>query len=454
MATPVLLPKQGNSVESCLILGWKKKTGDQVRKGEVLCEVETDKAVFEINSPADGVILKTLFKEGDDVPVLTNIAFIGEVGERLDVYVPDSLKPEPGGNKDAKAGERANASFSISVDGREMKVQSQPDERSLPKGGISPRAKHLADKYKLSSERIKGTGPGDRIIERDVLAAASNLEPLTPAAGELVNEGHLRMERGSGIGNRITTEDLRAQEAAQAPARREENVTRIPLKGIRKIIAERMLDSLRNSAQLTLNSSADATALLHLRNRFKSSSVVNEYQMVTLNDLIHYAVIRTLPAHPELNSLLVGDGIEYHRSIHLGFAVDTPRGLMVPVIKNSQNLSLVELSKEAKRLATAALAGKIPTEELNGATFTVTNLGGVGIESFTPVLNLPQTGILGVNTISLRPVDRGKGIEFVPHISFSLTIDHRVIDGAVGARFLQNLAARVAEIHLSITWTP
>jgi pyruvate dehydrogenase E2 component (dihydrolipoamide acetyltransferase) len=447
MAIPVLLPKQGNSVETCLILGWKKKAGDEVKKGELLCEVETDKAVFEIESPSDGVLLKVFFEEGNDVPVLTNIAVIGAAGESYDEYVPDSFKSEIADKKEAKGENGGDAPFSSSVNERGRKSESLPDEPSPAKTGISPRAKRLVDKFALSPDLIKGTGPGNRIIERDVVAATRNIEPLSPAAGDAVNEGYARPETGSGIGKRITSADVKTNQAAKTSALSGEDVKVVPLKGMRKIIADRMLDSLRNSAQLTLQSSADATALLNLRKRFKGSSVVNEFQSVTITDLVHYAVIKTLQACPELNSLLVGDRIEYHKKVHLGFAVDTPRGLMVPVIKDSQDLSLLQLSNEAKRLASASLSGRISIEELNGGTFTVTNLGGFQIESFTPVLNLPQTGILGVNAISPRPVDRGRGVELVPYISFSLTIDHRVIDGAVGARFLQNLAARISEIN-------
>lgn len=454
MVTPILLPKQGNTVETCLILGWKKGIGEQVKKGEVICEVETDKAVFEIESPADGVLLATFFKEGDDVPVLTNIAVVGDSGENYDEYAPASVGRTAG--QDKKSDEVRTGMVQVTPDAQNEggDIPRKDSSGEIAAGlsrGISPRAKQLAERLGLKAEGIEGTGPGGRIIEKDIIRANEGNEPLTLAGRQLVGESR-RPQTGSGIGDRVTASDLRSDSLSAAAQPGEGAVRVVSLKGIRKIIADRMLESLRSSAQLTLNSSADATALLNLRKRFKSGSVYTQFQSVTINDLIHYAVIRALPKHPELNSLLIGDKIEYHSDIHLGFAVDTPRGLMVPVIKNAQKQNLLQLSREAKRLAAASQSGKIGTEELNGATFTVTNLGAMGIESFTPVLNLPQTGILGVDAITLRPVEKeGSAIVSIPFISFSLTVDHRVIDGAVGARFLQSLAKTVAEIDLAIT---
>lgn len=450
MISPILLPKQGNSVETCLILSWKKKKGEEIKKGEVICEVETDKAVFELDSPADGILLDTFFKEGEDVPVLTNIAVIGNAGENYEEYLPQqkglSIKKTEGTEEIVNKVEAYIDDFK-----KEINESSFEDKDIKKKIRISRRAKQLADKLKLPVNEIKGTGPDNRIIERDVLALNEEFEPLTFASRDVINNEDIRPKSGSGIGDRITSNDLQNKTQTQIFSLEEESIKVVPLRGIRKLIAERMLESLKNSAQLTLNSSADATALLNLRKRFKESLVFKEFQMVTINDLIQYAVVKTLPQHLELNSLLVGDTIEYYNRIHLGFAVDTPRGLIVPVIKNAQSLNLLQISYEARRLAAASLSGKIDTDELNGATFSITNLGSMGIESFTPVLNLPQTGILGINSIALKPVEVDKDIKFIPHISFSLTVDHRAIDGAVGARFLQSLAKIISEIDLAIT---
>ncbi len=420
MATPVLLPKQGNSVETCNIIEWRKNPGDPVKQGDVLCEVESDKAVFEVESPVDGVLLTVYFQKGEDVPVLTNIALVGEASEQPGTVVP--VREVDESERQVNHQEVESATASPTTPGTSEKDRREAISPGIDGAvrGISPRAKALMEKLAISPEKITGTGPGNRILERDILAASGKMGGI---------EG-------------VHTD--------QSAAESEEDVRIVPLKGIRKIVATRMLESVRNSAQLTLNCSADASALLSLRKRFKEGPPADAYSTVTINDLVHFAVVQTLPEFPDLNSLMIDETIEYHKRIDLGFAVDTSRGLIVPVIRDSQAKTLLELSVEAKRLAAAAHSGKISPEELNGATFTVTNLGGLGIESFTPILNLPQTAILGVNAISPKAIDRGDGIDFVPHITFSLTVDHRVIDGAFAARFLQGLSARIAEIDQAI----
>jgi pyruvate dehydrogenase E2 component (dihydrolipoamide acetyltransferase) len=222
----------------------------------------------------------------------------------------------------------------------------------------------------------------------------------------------------------------------------------IPVQGIRKVIANRMLESLQTTAQLTLNSSADARALQAYRQRLKTSSEELGLQTVTVNDLLLFAVSRLLPRYPALNALFTGQEIHRYRAVHLGVAVDTPRGLMVPTIRRANSLSLKQLADESKRLANACLDGKIAPDELTGGTFTVTNLGNLGIESFTPVLNPPQVAILGVGGISLKPVQIDAEVKFIPHIGLSLTINHQVVDGAPAARFLQALATGLAQFEL------
>lgn len=217
---------------------------------------------------------------------------------------------------------------------------------------------------------------------------------------------------------------------------------------MRKVIAERMLQSLQTTAQLTLHASADARALQALRKRIKESPEAMGVRGVTINDLVLFAVARTLLAFPGLNALFTGAEIHQYRTVHLGIAVDTPRGLMVPVVRNAEMLSLRQLSAEAKRLATACLESKITPDELTGGTFTVTNLGAFGVESFTPVLNPPQVAILGVCNIQPKPTEVGDKVKFVPHIGLSLTINHQVVDGAPAARFLQALGQAIATIDL------
>lgn len=232
------------------------------------------------------------------------------------------------------------------------------------------------------------------------------------------------------------------------PAVVDDDVRTIPVKGIRKVIATRMLNSLQTTAQLTLNASADATAILAYRKRLKESAETLGLRQVTINDLLLLAVSRTLPQFPDLNATFSDDVISQYKNVHLGLAVDTPRGLMVPVIRRANTLSLKEIAQEAKRLAAACLDSTISADEMNGGTFTVTNLGSFGIESFTPVLNAPQVAILGVGNINLKPVERDGEVQFIPHLGLSLTINHQVVDGAPAARFLQALAQGLAQIEL------
>lgn len=216
------------------------------------------------------------------------------------------------------------------------------------------------------------------------------------------------------------------------------------VRGVRKLIAERMSVSLRDSAQLTLNTSADVSVLLSCRKLWKKNKGELKLSAITINDMMLFAVAKTLCSQKELNAHFLGDKIIRFGHVHLGFAIDTPRGLMVPVIRYADSLSLSEISKEAKRLGKACLDRTITPDELSGGSFTVTNLGLLGIESFTPILNTPQVGILGVCTIHPKPVMDGEDIKFVHHVGLSLTFDHQAVDGAPAARFLQELSGVLA----------
>lgn len=436
MATAVVMPRFGNSVESSIIVSWKKRKGDQVTEGEALCEIETDKATMEVPSPASGTLLDLFFPEGSDVPVMTNIAAVGQPGESV-----ESLRPE-GTAEPVETPVQSSTATSV-PDAPEIPV-------SLPANSeifISPRARNLAARKGIEIAGIKGTGPGGRIIERDVQAALTAQPKLTPLAKAMVEKGGFVPPAQGG---RITSKDLiapAAPETASAPVP-EDDVTVIPVKGTRKVIAARMLESLQTTAQLTLNAFADARALQDYRKKLKNSPEALGLNGVTINDLVLFAVSRALPRHPDLNALFTGDTINQYKSVHLGFAVDTPRGLIVPVIRNANTLSLKGIATESKRLASAVQEGTIKPDEMSGGTFTVTNLGSFGIDTFTPILNPPQVAILGVGGINLKPVEVGGEVKFIPHISLSLTINHQVVDGAPGARFLQTLSQNIAQIDV------
>jgi pyruvate dehydrogenase E2 component (dihydrolipoamide acetyltransferase) len=320
---------------------------------------------------------------------------------------------------------------------------------------IAPRARSLARREGLDVANLAGSGPGGRIIERDVQAALLARPKLSPVAqAKLAEGGFVAPEKGSGPGGRVMTRDLKPAEEVDKEARErketrdEPEVEVVKVTGVRKVIAERMLASLQTTAQLTLHASADARGLQALRARFKGSDPAFGLQAVTINDLILLAVARTLPQHRDLNAQFQGDTLSRFAHVQLGLAVDTPAGLMVPVIRNAGQLSLRQISQEAKRLVAACQARRVTPDELRGGTFTVTNLGGLGIESFTPVLNPPEVAILGVGNINLKPVQVGQEVAFVPNIGLSLTINHQVVDGAPAARFLQALARSLTDIDL------
>jgi pyruvate dehydrogenase E2 component (dihydrolipoamide acetyltransferase) len=425
MATAVIMPRQGQSVESCIIVSWKKRKGDPVKAGEVLCEVETDKATFEVESPSAGTLLAIFAEQGADVPVLTPIAAVGAPGESVDTLRAGATAP-PSPEQAAEARVAAPAG---------PPAVTLPPSSAGGKTRASPRARALAASKGVDLAGLKGTGPGGRIIERDVAAVAMDGE-----VGRAMD------------GGRPTRAPARpAPPVAAAPAglpAAGSVMKEVRLTGIRKIISDRMLASLQTTAQLTMHSAADARTLQTLRRRFKESPEGMGLREVTINDMVLFAVARTLTQFPDLNALASGDTIQLYSAVHLGVAVDTTRGLMVPVIRDAHTLGLRDVSREAKRLIAACREGGIRAEEMADGTFTVTNLGTFGIHGFTPVLHAPQVGILGVGAIVAGPVMEGERVVFVPQISLSLTINHQVVDGAPAARFLHALAADIGRFDL------
>lgn len=438
MAQVIVMPKLGNTVESSIILSWLVDIGDVVNEGDILCEIETDKATLEVESTASGVLLARFFEENDDVPVLENLAVVGQAGESYDEFIPAgaSKAPQPAPVVDTPTPEPVVAQPTV--------IQTQSDDVF-----ISPRAKNLASRKNIAYDSLSGTGPNGRIIERDIEAAIANQVKVTPVAQAMLDTGEFRIGDELPTRNRITKQNLVPQ-TASTPITSNGDIKEIPLKGVRKTIARRMLESMQNTAQLTLNSSADAQAIQAYRKRLKASDEALGLQKVSINDLLMYAVAQTLPHFPDLNALYENDTLYQYSDINIGMAVDTPRGLIVPVIHNADRLSLKQLSAETHRLANACLDGKIKPDEMAGGTFTVTNLGGLGIETFTPVLNLPQVAILGVGNINLKPMQEGDAVVFIPHMGLSLTINHQVVDGAPGARFLSQLANTLANIDLTL----
>jgi pyruvate dehydrogenase E2 component (dihydrolipoamide acetyltransferase) len=440
MATPVIMPRQGQSVESCIFSEWHIKPGSEVKRGDLLFSYETDKAAFEGEAPDDGILLGTFAEPGDEVPVLQNIAVIGNEGEDIEPFRPGKQVEEE------ETGILHGPELAASTNQKEERIEKV--EKLIPgQLRISPRARKASQKYQVSFEGMKGSGPYGRILEKDIVEKFKKTPRATPLARSISFRDHLDMPaQGSGAGGKITASDLKKKTGVIIS----EDYEEIRISNIRKIIAENMHASLRNTAQLTLHTSADARKIKSARKKFKEKMEQSGGPNITLNDIVSFALIRALLKHPDMNAHFMGDSVRQYRDIHLGFAVDTKRGLMVPTIFNANHLTLEELSMEMKELASRAQESSIDPELLRGATFTATNLGSFDIEIFTPVLNPPQVGILGINTITLQPAMLNEGtFGFIPKIGLSLTFDHRAIDGAPAAAFLKEVKNQI-EIFESV----
>jgi pyruvate dehydrogenase E2 component (dihydrolipoamide acetyltransferase) len=450
------MPRQGNTVESCVITEWLVKEGDRVDAVTPVCMVETDKATFEIPAGAAGTVLKALYAPGDDVPVLRPIMVIGEAGEAW------SLEGVSGGTGGAEApAQRPESAAASAAEAAGPAAQTAGQGRAPDAGpgaagkgttAVSPRARKLAAAEAVDPGAISGTGPGGRVIERDVAAVLAGRPPLTAAAKAELGRRIAGDNSGLGMGGRLTVAGVLALAGAPpagTTAEERPEYTDTPIKGIRKIIADQMMRSSTTTAPFTLNAITPACALQTLRGRFKASAPELGLRDITVNDMILFAVSRLLPRHPWMNAHKLDNAIRSWRDVHLGIAVSTPRGLMVPVLRNAAGLGLRGISARAKELAAACRNGTVSPDDLHGSTLTVTNLGNRGVESFTPVINIPEVAILGVCGIRPAPAETAPGrYEILPHLGFSLTIDHAVVDGAPAAEFLKALCDAVRDIDL------
>ena len=442
MAEGVLMPKQGITVESCIITKWYKSVGDTVKVGDLLFGYETDKATFDCESTAEGEILEIFFNDGDDVPVLVNVCAVGAKGEDVSALRPQGDAPVEEAVKEevkAEVKEEKKEVAEVKINDGEIK--------------ISPRARALAEKENVDIRLANGSGPYGRVVEKDIRDLIERgLTSTSAAFGEtLGNEANVN--GGTAIGGRIGVADLnRPVTVAEVAASGENDYVDVKFSGIRKAISKSMTASLSTMAQLTLNSAFDATDVMEYRAQLKKKAEALNLPNITLNDIVLYAVSRTLSGHADINAhLLEGDTVRQFKHVHLGIAVDTPRGLMVPTIRYADMKSLAEISAEAKALAKKAQEGNISPDDLTGATFTVSNLGAMGVESFTPVINPPQTAILGVGTLMTRVREDGDELEVYKAMGMSLTFDHRVIDGAPAARFLKDLCGNLEAFRVLLS---
>lgn len=433
---------------------WLVKEGDTITQGQPLLEIETDKVVHEQESPTDGVIAQLLAEEGTNVPVNAILAIIGAPGEevaRVEVGATAEQPPPP-------QPEQPKATPSITT-------EREGDSAATLK--VSPAARQLAEKLAINLTAVKASGPGGRILESDVQryidlrgeapAAETSRLKASPLARRLAKEHGLDLSAimGSGPEGRIVRDDvLQAASAAPTPtAPVVETVTPqqatevISMSGIREIIAERMTLSVQTNASVTLHTEVDATAFVELRGMLNDKLQAREVNL-TYTDLLVKVVANALQEHPRLNATLTDDGIHLLSEINIGVAVALEDGLVVPVVRNADKKRLSEISAQVSDFAERARRNQLTPGELQGGTFTITNLGNFGIDAFTPIINPPESAILGVGRILKKPVVHEDEIAIRSMLTLSLTFDHRVIDGAPAAQFLQTVAGYIQDPYL------
>ena len=433
MANIVIMPRQGQSVESCIITTWQKKKGDRVEVGDILFSYETDKSAFDEPSQFSGTILELLAAEGDVVPCLDPVCIIGEEGEDISALIPGEAKEEAPA-EEAKTEEVAET--------KAVEAEATASESDGARIFISPRAKNLALKTGVDMTKVVPTGPHGRIIERDINKALdAGFVATTSLVEDFLAGKPIVAEEAA-----PAAEEVKEAPVAAAPVADDFRAyTDEPMSNIRKVIAKSMHASLSEMAQLTLNSSFDATNLLAYRAKLKANGEALGLSKITINDMILFAAARVLPNYPEINANLIDNTFRKYKHANIGMAVDTDRGLLVPVIFGSDTLTLAELSAQAKTLAGKAREGKLSPDEMSGGSFTISNLGSMGVESFTPVINPPQTAILGVCCTTNRLNAEGK---VYPAMGLSLTFDHRAVDGAPAAKFLKELCTALENFDL------
>ena len=455
MAQVVIMPKQGQSVESCIVSEFKVKVGDAVKAGDILFGYETDKATFEEESKFDGTVLAIFWKDGDEIPCLENVLVIGEPGESFEEFAPKGDAPSA-----------SEAVSSETVAARPLpegplplmmpRVAQVSEETASSGSGVSPRAKKLAQEKGVDTSRILGSGPYGRVIERDVEAAAWAQGRLTGLAKAKMAEGGLASPgTGSGLAGAVKGADLKVWKPSHTEGLAGEGTEFevVKMSNMRKLIAKSMYNSLQNSAQLTHMLGADARKIQALRKKAKKALEEGKVDAnITINDFVCFAVIKALQKFPNVNSHCLGDAMRLFKPVNLGLAVDTERGLMVPAVPHADELDIVALSKALKKVADDSKKGSVNPDLLSpeAASFTVSNLGGFGVEWFTPIINVPQSAILGVGTIVPRPKATAEGYEFVPYLGLSLTYDHRAIDGGEATRFLKQVAAEIENLDIEL----
>lgn len=452
MASKVILPKLGQTMEEGTIVEWLKKEGDPVNKGEALFQVESDKAVLEAEAKESGVLLKILVGKGVKVPVLTPVGIIGQPNEDI-----SSLLTEAGPASTApvqpQAPQAAAPTAAAAPSAPAQPAAQAPQPIARERTFASPRARRVAAEKGVDLAYVAGSGPQGRIIEKDVLTFLERQPAATPLARKVAQEMGIPLQQVPAAKGRITAAQVRAAAPAPAPAAAppplrpaEGEIT--PMAGIRAIIADRMATSAHTTAAVTLQSVVDATEFVALRTKLKEALAKELGFDIGYNDILAKIVARCLVEFPYMNVRLEADGIRHLTEVNVGLAVDTERGLIVPVLRNADKLSLKELAKQLRELVARGREGKALPDDLTGGTFTITNLGMFGVDQFTPIINLPECAILGVGRIRPEPAVVDGQIVVRQRMWLSLTFDHRLVDGAPAARFLQGIMKYIESPYL------
>ncbi|MEB2276398.1 2-oxo acid dehydrogenase subunit E2 [Bacillus sp. ILBB4] len=394
MAAEVVMPKLGMAMKEGTVSTWNKKVGDSVSKGDMIASINSEKIEMDIEAPQDGVILDILVQEDVGVPPGTIICYVGKPNEQLTEQ-----------NRSVNELQAPKNEVAAAISLEEPPANTASSKKNKETVRISPIARKIAESENINIETIQGTGPKGRITKADVEKV------LAERASE---SSHQTIERDNPAINKET----------------------LPVAGMRKVIASRMHNSLLNSAQLTINMKADVTDLLSLQREIKDVTQQRHKVKISLTDFIARAVVLSLQEHKQMNSAYIDNEIQLYNHVHLGMAVALENGLVVPVMQHAEKMSLVELATEIKTRAADARQGQLSTDRMQGSTFTITNLGAYGVEYFTPVLNPPETGILGVGATEDVPMYKGDELQKRNLLPLSLTFDHRVLDGAPAANFL------------------
>ncbi len=432
MATEIKMPKLTQTMDEGKLLEWTKNQGDPVSKGDIVATVETDKATVELEAPAEGILARLVASPGDMVAVGSPIAYIAAPGEVLPPVEQSAAPSAPpvAAQPMAEAGPVPASQASISL----PFTQEEP-------APSSPRARRLAQELGIDLAAVQGTGPGGRIVEDDVRRAAEARGAApTVAAAAAPSAPQAAPAAPSPVAAPVP------QAAAPAPSG---EVELVPLSGMRRTIAERMASSAHTAAPVTLHMDVDMTEVAALRRQMiaavevESAAGRRDIPRPSFTDIIVKAVAMALAEFPHVNARWTEPGIEIVKDINVGVAValgeTSSEGLVVPVIRNTDRLSLAEISRRTASIAERARQRRLSTEEFSGGTFTITNLGMFGVDTFTPIINPPEAAILGVGRIAPRPVVLDEEVAVRSMMGLSLTIDHRVIDGAAGAVFLRRL---------------